>query len=111
MIKLSAQIGSNPLRYHNPISCKSSGTYLLTVGENGEIVGWRLPTLEPLYLVISSALADTDGLIDMIITPLRLITNEVTSNKIVAIHNDDRIRVYTVEDGLCVNVSQHALLP
>lgn len=75
MLKLTAQLGSNPLRYHNPARCKSSANYLLTVGENGEIVGWKLPSMEPLYLIVCSALADTDGLIDLVITPLRLIIN------------------------------------
>lgn len=26
-------------------------------------------------------------------------------------HNDDRIRIITIEDGICKNVSQHTLLP
>jgi len=42
---------------------------------------------------------------------LRLITNESISEKIVTAHNDDRIRIITIQDGLCKNVSQHALLP
>lgn len=74
-------------------------------------MGWKLPSLEPVYQIVASALADTEGLIDFIITPLRLITNELTSQKIVTIHNDDRIRIFTAQDGLCINVSQHALLP
>jgi hypothetical protein len=45
MIKLAAQLGSNPLRYHTPIRCKSSGDYLLTIGESGEIVGWKRSTI------------------------------------------------------------------
>jgi hypothetical protein len=111
MIKLTAQLGSNPLRYHVPTRCRSSGDYLLTVGESGEIVGWKLSTMEPLYEITCSALADTDGLIDLIITPLRLITNELQSLKIIAAHNDDRIRIFTIQDGICKNVSQHAVLP
>lgn len=75
MIKLAAQLGSNPLRYHSPTTLKTHKNYLLSAGENGEIVGWKMPELEPVYQIISSALADTDGLIDFIITPLRLITN------------------------------------
>lgn len=26
-------------------------------------------------------------------------------------HHDDRIRIFTLQDGLCISVSQHALLP
>lgn len=75
MIKLTAQVGSNPLRYHNPRMCKISDKYLLSAGESGEIVCWKLPEVQPLYQTICSTLADTDGLIDFIITPLRLITD------------------------------------
>jgi hypothetical protein len=49
MIKLTAQLGSNPLRYHTPIKCRSWGDYFLTIGESGEIVGWRISTMTPLY--------------------------------------------------------------
>jgi hypothetical protein len=35
MLKLTAQMGSNPLRYHIPVRCKSTNNYLLTIGENG----------------------------------------------------------------------------
>lgn len=45
MIKLTAQLGSNPLRYHNPISFKVYKDHLLSAGENGELVGWKLPEL------------------------------------------------------------------
>lgn len=75
MIKLNCQLGSNPLRYHNPVQYKSSDNFLITVGENGEIVGWQLPQVEPIYQIICSALADTDGLIDFMIAPIKLITN------------------------------------
>lgn len=40
MIKLTAHLGLNPLRHHQPIRCILAD-YLYSVGESGEIIAWR----------------------------------------------------------------------
>ena len=54
---------------------------------------------------------DADKLIDIVVTQLIHIHEEVVSEKIVTIHEDGRIRVFSAQDGLCINVSQHGLVP
>lgn len=54
---------------------------------------------------------DAEKLIDITVTPLRLISEEIKSNKIVTIHGDGKLRVFSADDGLCINVSSHSLTP
>ena len=74
MIKLTAQLGSNPLRYHKPIRCILSDR-LFSIGQNGEIIAWEEETLNPIYHIVPSVVGDAEKLIDMIITPLRHISD------------------------------------
>ena len=48
MIKLTAHLGSNPLRFHKPIRCitppptlTSQQNYIYSVGESGEVLAWN----------------------------------------------------------------------
>ena len=49
MIKLTAHLGSNPLRFHKPTRCISppigsltaQKNYVYSIGESGEVLAWN----------------------------------------------------------------------
>lgn len=105
MLTLNAQVGVNPLINHRPLSVYRHPAchYCYTIGENGEIVAWD--NLEPIFQMCPSVNAEADRLLVLTAARVRAVEKAKEVVRLITIHNDNRLRVWSQDDGLCLNVS------
>ena len=111
MITLNVQLGVNPLISHHPrqLYRDPSCPLAFTVGDNGEMVGWR--GLVPVFQMCPSLSAEADRLLAVTAVLLRDIEQLKQTHKLVTLHNDSRLRVWAQDDGTCLNASTPGLFP
>ena len=49
--------------------------------------------------------AEADTLITVTAAKMRAIEKAITVTRLLTIHNDNRLRIWSQEDGICLNVS------
>lgn len=105
MITLNAQVGVNPLINHRPQSLfrHPACRYAYTVGESGELVAWDGD--EPLFEMCPSVNAEADKLLVLTAARVRAVEKAKEVTRLITIHNDNRLRLWSQNDGLCLNVS------
>jgi len=55
--------------------------------------------------------AEADTLITLTAAKMRAIEKADTVTRLLTIHNDNRLRIWSQEDGICLNVSTPELFP
>ena len=55
--------------------------------------------------------AEADTLITVTAAKMRAIEKAITVTRLLTIHNDNRLRIWSQEDGICLNVSTPQLFP
>ena len=60
---------------------------------------------EPVFEMCPSVNAEADTLITLTAAKMRAIEKAITVTRLLTIHNDNRLRIWSHEDGICLNVS------
>lgn len=95
MITLNVQVGVNPLINHRPKQVYKNPlcTFIYTIGDHGEVVAWR--DLHPVFQMCPSLNAEADKLTSIVATQIRNIDQIKQTIKLVTLHNDNRLRVWS----------------
>lgn len=111
MITLNLQLGVNPLINHKPRKAHRDPNtpFTYTIGENGEIVAWRSNT--PGFQMCPSLNAEADKLVAIATVLIRDIEQAKQTPKIATLHNDNRLRLWTADDGTCINATRPGFFP
>ena len=111
MITINVQVGVNPLVNHRPLYVYRHPAchYCFTVGEDGEVVAWN--DEQPVFEMCPSVNAEADRLLVLTAARVRAVQKAAEVVRLITIHNDNRLRVWSQDDGVCVNVSTPQLFP
>jgi hypothetical protein len=67
------------------------------------MVAWK--DQEPVFQMCPSVNAEADKLLVLTAAKLRAVEKAMAVIRLITIHNDNRLRIWSQEDGLCLNVS------